>query len=224
MSILAKIRVLTLGAANDLLDKAIDINSPSALRQYVRDLEDALDRLRNEAAMQAGMLRTLTREIGDLQHRIESETSVVQKLMASPTGQALARTKATTIVAWKKELESKQEALQTQQTTSAGIDSAVAKLDAKHTLMVQQVRDLERTDRDTKAKEQAAHSLEAAGKLVGSLNGVSIDDIKGKMNARNDVANEKFARAMGTMEDDSSGDQAAVDDFLSSITAGSTGK
>src|SRR6266481_1935672 len=36
---LAKLRVVTLGSVHDLLDRAIDLNSPSVIRQYTRDLE-----------------------------------------------------------------------------------------------------------------------------------------------------------------------------------------
>ncbi len=221
--IISKIRTLTLGSIHDLLDEAIDLNSPSALRQYVRDLEAALDKMRNEAAIQAGQIRTLTREIGDLQHNIETETVLVTKILAgnAPNKDTVARTKAATIVNWKKELTNKQDALEAQKKTSADIDSAVAKLDSKHTLMVQQVRELERIDRDSKAKEQAASSLEQAGKLVGNGSGISIDDIKGKMNARNDVASEKFERAMGAVQvEDEATASTEVDDLLQSLQPG----
>jgi phage shock protein A len=222
MSFTQKLRGFILGTANDLLDRAIDMNSPSMLRQYTRDLEQGLDSLRNEAAIQAGQIRTLTREIGDLQNTIAVDSAMVTKILerGDVSLNIIARTKAAAIVENKKSLTAKQETLEAQKKTSAAIDDAVSKLDAKHTLMVQQVRELERIDRDSKAKEQAAASLEQAGKLVGNGSGISIDDIKGKMTARNDVASEKFDRAMGSIKTDDEAigaDTSEVDDLLRSL-------
>lgn len=220
--LIAKIRIVALGAAHDLLDKTIDLNSPSALRQYVRDLESALDKLRNEAAIQAGQVRTQTRELGDIQHNIETETELVKKIMAGTyvNKEVLARTKGSQIVAWQKEVPTRQQELEDQKKASAAIDDAVHKLDAKHTQMVQRVRELERIDRQSKVKEQAAGSLEAAGKLVSGGSDISIDGIEQKMRARKDVADEKFDRAMGNVvvEEDPTA-SADVDDFLNSLKA-----
>ncbi len=220
MGLLAKIRIVALGSAHDLLDKAIDLNSPSALRQYVRDLEDALDKLRNEAAVQAGQVRTMTRELGDLQHNIETETELVKRILAgtSPNKDTIARTKGTAIVGWQKEIPQRQQELEDQKKAATAIDEAVAKLDAKHTQMVQRVRELERIDRQTKAKESAASALSSSGGLVSGGVDISIDSVEQKMRARKDVADEKFDRAMGTVavEEDPT-QQADVDDFLNNL-------
>lgn len=214
---LQKLRTVTLGTAHDLLDKAIDLNSPSALRQYVRDLEDALDRLRNEAAVAAGQIRTMEREKGDYESTITYCTQTAQRYVNSGK-QDLARIEASKVLRAKENLARVTSQLETQHTTSSNLDNAVALLDAKHTDMVQRVRDLERIDRDSKAKEQAAGALSAAGKLVSGGADISVDDIESKMRARNDVANEKFSRAIGDVrvqEDEEHG--AAVDDFLSNL-------
>ena len=51
-SIFSKVRALALGNIHDLLDKAIDLNSPAVVRQYVRDLGEAKEQLADEAAAQ----------------------------------------------------------------------------------------------------------------------------------------------------------------------------
>jgi len=218
--ILAKIRIVALGAAHDLLDKTIDLNSPSALRQYVRDLESALDKLRNEAAIQAGQVRTMTRELGDLRHNIEIETAIVKKIIdsANPATMTLARYKSASIVQWQKYVPQREQELEDQKKAAVSIDDAVAKLDAKHTQMVQRVRELERIDRTTKAKEHASTALSAAGNLANSGAGISIDSIEQKMKARQDVADEKFDRAMSSVATEEDPTAAAdVDDFLNSL-------
>jgi phage shock protein A len=217
--ILQKIRTLTLGATNDLLDKAIDMNSPTALRQYVRDLEDGLNKLETEAAAQAGAVRTSKRESEDLQHQIDAITESIKKLLAGDEkAQALARVKAGTVVALKQQLEQKKTTLVNQEDASAKIDAGLERLRAKHQAMVTRVRTLESVDRETKGKEQAASALNAAGNLLEGGADISIDDIQSKMRARNDVASEKFDRAMGKVtpaEDPETTSQ--VDSFLASL-------
>src|SRR4029077_6302633 len=215
-SFLNKLRVVTLGSGHYLLDRAVDLNSQSALRQYTRDLEDALDRMHAEAATQAGQVRTLGREKGDLEHKIEAATNSAAALLQ--TNQVAARVKATEAVRYKSQLESNTKALEVQRSTSQSLDAAVAQLEAKHSDMVARVRELERLDRDSKAKEQAANALQNAGTLIQGGVDVSVDDIESKMRARNDVASEKFDRAMGAVKVEEDPETSSkVDDLLTSL-------
>lgn len=195
-SFLQKLRVVTLGSVHDLLDKTIDMNSPSALRQYTRDLEDALDRMKNEAAIQAGTVRTMEREHGDLEHQIEVKKAAITKLLSASKDNMPARLRATEVVTLQSRLTALGATLMAQRLTSTNLDAATAKLEAKHADVVARVRELERIDRDSKAKESAASAMTQAGKLIASGSEISIDDIETKMRARNDVASEKFDRAM----------------------------
>lgn len=217
MSIFSKARTIVLGTTNDLLDKVIDMNSPTMLRQYVRDLEDAEAKLRNEAAMAAGGIRTLTREKGDLESRLATETTLAKKFQAEGNT-ALARTHASAAVTLQTDLKAKTQELADQTTTSQNLDAALAKVDAKHTDMVNAVRRLESLDRTTKAKEQAASTLQSVAAATASGSSISIDSIQDKMQRRADVADEKFDRAMAdpSMADDPT-QSAAVDDFLAGL-------
>jgi phage shock protein A len=206
-----------LGTAHDLLDKAIDVNSPSAIRQYVRDLEDALDTMRANAAVAAGLVRTLTREKGDLQAKAASGRASITALLAANKEDA-ARLKASDVRRWEAELAHKQTELDAQTKASTDLDAAVARLEGKHEDMVARVRELERLDSDTKAKEQSAAALTAAGKLVSGGADISVDDIESKMRQRHDVAEEKFNRATGTItvtEDPEH--EASVNDLLDEL-------
>lgn len=216
-SFLNKLRVVTLGAAHDLLDKQIDLNSPSALRQYTRDLEDALDKMRNEAAVQAGQVRTMIREQGDLEHRIESSKIATTNLLKQGNKDG-ARVKAAEVVHMTAQLGSTVNALEAQKIASQNTDAAVAQLEAKHTDMVGRVRELERLDRDTKIKEQSAAAMQSASSLVQGGADISVDDIESKMRARNDVASEKFDRAIGSVKvEEDPNTSAQVDDLLNSL-------
>lgn len=216
---MSKLRTVTLGTVHDLLDKAIDMNSPSFLRQYVRDLEDALDQMRNQAAIQAGQVRTMIRELGVEQHNIDAKTKMTQSSLEQGKTD-VARIQAADVVRMKKELDRLTTDLESQKQSSAAIDKSVELLEQKHSLMLSRLRELERLDRDSKAKEQAAAAMAGAGKLVEGGADISVDDIESKMRERNDVASEKFDRAMGsihTPEEDVETTQA-VDDLLGELS------
>ncbi len=216
-----KLRIVTLGTVHDLLDKAIDTNSPSALRQHVRDLESALDRMRNDAAVQAGQLRTMERELGDVQARAATEKAVIEKLLAanSSVKEELARLKATSVIQLESQAERLGSQIETQRANSEAIDQAVLKLECKHQEVLYRLRELERLDRDTKAREQAAQSLRVAQTVMThGADITAVDDIERKMLERNDVAHEKFDRAVTFLQNaPAEAPNSAVEELLNSL-------
>jgi len=213
---LQKLRVVALGQAHDLLDKAIDMDSPSALRQYTRDLEEALDKMTLEAANQGGLVRTLTREKQDLETRITSLRATITKQIADGKTEA-ARANGALVLQLTQQLQSKSTELENQKQTSAKLDQNVQQLQAKHQLIVSRVNDLARLDRNTKMKEQSAAAMNAAAKLVNAGADISIDDIQQRMQSRNDVASEKFDRAMGGIQSHDETDQSQLDALMNEL-------
>lgn len=221
--LLAKLRIATLGNAHDLLDKVIDLNSPSALRQYVRDLEDSQTKLASELAVQRGTLVTLTREQKTLESEITSLKSIVTTLLKDPKNEALARTKAERIRAAQIEVTDKVQEVTDQANDVKQMSEALATLDSKHTEMLNQLHHLEHMDRTTKAKEQAAGAIKGAGSLIQGGADISVDDIAKKMQARADIADAKFDQAMnGIKTEPDPIKDAAVDDILSSLRPAET--
>jgi phage shock protein A len=213
---ISKLRTLTLGTAHDLLSKAIDLNSPTMVRQYVRDLEDAIGKLKAEAATEDGSIRTVTRQRQDLDVKIKADKETIAKLIANGS-QDLARGKAAVTVQDQKRSDSLAQSIQDQQASLAKLTSTISNIEQKHELMSSRVRELERLDRDSKAKEQASKAINSVASLVNSGADISIDDVAEKMRSRNDVANAKFDQAIGgipTPEDHSED----VDALLNSLT------
>ena len=66
-----KARMAALSSAHALLDKIIDLNSVGAVKQYVRDLENALEDLEDAAATEAGHVRTVQRDCIQLQSQMK---------------------------------------------------------------------------------------------------------------------------------------------------------
>lgn len=222
---LSKLRVVTLGTAHDLLNQVIDSNSPSAMRQYVRDLESAIDKLKTEAATQDGQIRILNREKSELDSKIATDKQTISKLMVStqPNAKEIAKGKAAVVIQNQKQSDQYVQDIQVQTEAAAKLNATIVTLDNKHTLMVSRVRELERLDRDSKAKESAASALKNAGSLIDSGNDISIDDVENKMRSRNDVASAKFDQALGGIQTDTT-DSDDVNALLESLTPTTQGK
>src|SRR5215468_6648094 len=63
--LLEKVRIGFLAQAHTVLDKFIDLNSPQAVRQYIRELESSIEGIENDAAEAAVNRRqTLSRDSG----------------------------------------------------------------------------------------------------------------------------------------------------------------
>lgn len=193
-----KLRLVVLGNAHELLNKAIDTNSPAALNQYVRDIEDNLTQLRASAATQEGQLRTMQREASDLQSSIATAKVTITKILAGsdPKKDAIAAAKASEVVRMQQRLTENDAAADQQRLAVSKLNDAVQQLENKHDDVVHKVRELDRLDRDSKAKDAAARSVESANQLLGG--GIDIDDVQDRLRQRNDVAGARFDRAMST--------------------------
>lgn len=215
-SFISKLRTITLGSVHDLLDKTIDMNSPTMVRQYIRDLEDALDKMRNEDAIQAGAVRTTTREKGDLEARINKEKYTITTLLSgtAPNKTELARMRGTLVVQMQTQLSTLESRLQDQQKTSDDISQALMKLDQTHTMAVNKLRSLESLDRDTKLKKSSADSVETINKVMSMGADISVDDIESRMRQQNDVQSVRFERAMDSTKTEEDPDTAAAVDSL----------
>lgn len=63
-------------------------------------------------------------------------------------------------------------------------------------------------EQSAKAKEGAAEALRGVAKLASSGAQVSVDDVSARLQARSDVADEKFTRAMGAVDESTDNDLA----------------
>lgn len=220
MSFLHQIRTLTLGTAHDLLDKAIDLNSPTMLRQYCRDLEDAVGKMNSELAIQNGQVITLTRQKSDLEAAIAKDKQTIAALLASSSVNAtgLARSRGELVLQNQKRLDALAADLVSQQDTVQKLTTVVHNLQGKYELMLSRVHELERLDRDSKAKESAATALNAAASLANGPSVASIDNVEERIRARNDVASAKFDQSMGSIPSDSDVDPSDLDALMASLT------
>jgi len=201
--LLEKVRIGFLAQAHTVLDKFIDLNSPQAVRQYIRELESSIEGIENDAAEAAGHVTTTDREVHRLMGQIESYDHAIDTILANddPSSTDKARELQVKLNGFKQQLEAKQTELATAQETADAITHSLSALRSKHQSMVQQLATLDSMDKAAKDKERAAKALQQAAKISNLGSGISVDDLASRIQARHDVADEKLKRALANVDD-----------------------
>ena len=201
--LLEKVRIGVLAQAHNLLDRLIDLNSPQAVKQYIRDLEDSINGIENDAAEAAGHVTTTDREIHRLSGQVDSYDHAIDAILSSndPSANDKARELQVKLNGFKQQFEAKQTELATAKETSDALSHSLSALRSKHQSMVQQLSTLESMDRAAKDKERAARALQQAAKISSLGSDISVDDLASRIQARHDVADEKLKRALATVDD-----------------------
>lgn len=202
-SLFQKARIAALSAAHNLMDKVIDLNSIGAVKQYVRDLESALEDLEDASATAAGHVRTVQRESDQIKYQMKELNQNIDFILgdSKPENDYLATPLEARLIGLEQRMSTKEEELAAAQKTSQALIDATASLRTKHQGMVQQIQRLEAMDMAAKAKERAADAIQQAGKIASSGGDVSIDAVSDRIQRRADVADARFERALGEMND-----------------------
>lgn len=207
--LLEKIRIGVLATAHSLADQVIDLNSAAAVKQYIRDLENSLSRLKDASAEATGYTRTLAREEEHLEAQIEELNHNIQFILSDgdESNDHLAIPLEARLMGLEENLRAKQAEATEAHRTAQALSEVVSQLSAKHASMVANLQRIEAMERTAKAKESAARTLEQVGRMTGSGAGaVSVDDVAARLQRRADVADVKLEQAMGgvraTMQND----------------------
>ncbi|MBI4285820.1 MAG: PspA/IM30 family protein [Chloroflexi bacterium] len=196
-----KARVAALSTAHALLDKVIDMNSIGAVKQYVRDMENALEDLEDAAATAAGHVRTVQRDADQLRSQIKELNQNIDFIISdnNPANDYLAKPLEARLIGLEQRASTKDEEIAAGQKTAQALSEAVSALRTRYQNMVEQLRRLEAMDRAAKAKEAAVEAMRQAGRLASAGGDVSVDAVADRIQRRSDVADAKFERAMGEM-------------------------
>jgi phage shock protein A len=185
--------------SHDLLNKEIDWNNPSMLRQFARDLESETENLQNQAATQAGLVRTLTRQRDNL--KAQEEAALANgKAGKLENNTAKMTTAAALLATIRPQLASKEQDLAAQIASSASLDMAVSKLKAKSQQVIAQVHTLESIDATSHAKANAAQAMAHAASILQTGADIDVDNIAEHIRSQADVNDVKFERAMGDLD------------------------
>lgn len=214
-----KARLVVLGNVHELLDKRIDMNSIPVLKQYVRDLEDGLDKLSLEAATAAGRVRTLTREKSELEHQAQTSEETIKRILQStaPDKDAVAKQEAVKLAALRARVATADQSLQDQTATAKQLEDARQAAVSKHNTILSRLQQLQQLDASAKAKEQAAAAVQGFSKMAAAGVDTSVDDIESRIRARSDVADEKLNRALDGANLHDPATDAEADSILADI-------
>ena len=196
-----KARIAALSSAHALLDKVIDLNSVGAVKQYVRDLENALEDLEDAAATESGHVRTVQRDVVQVQSQIKELNQNIDFILSdnNPANDHLAKPLEARLIGLEQRSNTKNEEMTSAQKSSQALNEAVSTLQAKYQNMVEQLQRLEAMHTATKAKEAAVEAMRNVGRISSAGASVSVDDITDRIQRRSDVADAKFEQVMGEM-------------------------
>jgi phage shock protein A len=196
-----KARIAALSSAHALLDKVIDLNSVGAVKQYVRDLENALEDLEDAAATESGHVRTVQRDVVQVQSQIKELNQNIDFILSdnNPANDHLAKPLEARLIGLEQRASTKNEEMTSAQKSSQALNEAVSTLQAKYQNMVEQLQRLEAMHTATKAKEAAVEAMRNVGRISSAGASVSVDDITDRIQRRSDVADAKFEQVMGEM-------------------------
>ena len=200
-SLIQKARLLILSNLHDLLDSAIDMNDLGAVRQKVRDLENAKNEIGDEAAIATGHVGQLELEMSALQIEMDTTDRNITMLLSDsdPDNDQYAIPLETTLMSCEEEMASMQESLGDANTAAVQLTEAATKLTNRHREMLQSLRRLERMERSSKAKDRATEALKSIGNLTGASD--SVDDVARRLRDRRTASDAKFNRALGGIDD-----------------------
>ncbi len=212
-SLFQKGRTVTLGFLHDLLDKVIDVNSPSALRQHIRDLEGAIDSMSDTVAAANATTRGLNRDVVSIQGEMSKLNGEIDLILSDgdDSNDHLALPREARLADLEGQLTDKSGEKVTAEQTASALNQALSNLKTKHASMIAALKKLESLDKSTKAKEQAASALKQAADLAATGSGVSVDSVTARMQQRADVADEKFKQAMGAVQESTGEDVAIIE-------------
>jgi phage shock protein A len=205
-----KLRMGLLAELHELVDRAIDYNSPQVLRQYIREVEGRMEELDNVVAEYAGGLKTLRREFEETADRVQELDSNIDELLSDgdTTNDHLA-------VRWQMRLDAltkRQEALSNDVTIReqalTALENTRTSMEARKNSMIAQLDSLDALERAKDAREHAASTIEMANRISGTVEEVSVDNVVRNMRRDADIAEERLNRAMAQASNNNVEDEA----------------
>lgn len=209
-SLFSKIRIVTLGNLHEFLDAVVDLNSPAAVKQYVRDLEDAITQIEHAADTQEGSLRTTADDLTAAARVAKTLDADINTLLADDnlSNDHLALPLQVKLDAANGRTEELVGRKALTEAMLAKLNEAISKLNAKHADMVSQLESLESMVEAGKGMETAAKAVEAAGAM--SVDAPSVDNLARRVKDKYNKQGAAFDRAMGKLATATENDAAVA--------------
>lgn len=199
----AKLRLIGLSNIHDLLDRAVDLNSIGALRQRIRDLEKARESVQGSSHKVKGNIRTVTREIAELDQRADVLTKTIERLLTDDDqdNDKAAIPKKVELKGVEKLREIKAKLLEEEKERDKGIREVLDSIEVDHTDIMQRLQQLEAMESSTKAMDEATDAIKLVKEIRAQGEVVSVDSFERRMTQRHDVATVRFEEARTALQD-----------------------
>lgn len=196
----SKVRLIAMSAIHSLLDKVIDLNSVGAVKQYIRDLEEGIEKIQESRAYASAAVKGAERRQAALEARIATQNDNIDAILTDgkPDNDHLAVKMQAALADWTTELDTAKAEVSESYVIVENYKAVVEQVQGQHDLMVSQLASLEAQDRMAKGKEQAAEALKPFAALTGGA--PNVDDLTVRMQQRADVADAKFDQAVGSIQ------------------------
>lgn len=165
-SIIEKTKTLISANLHDMVDKALQSNSPAVLKQYIRDAQANLDELEQATATVGGEVRTMKRKYEE--HKKEADKLDRQIDLLLMQGKTeLARSVQTKMNTTRSLQEQYHAQWVTQQREYQTLKSARLKLQGKITTIRHEQRELEALLKLAESKEKTVKAIKSIDDLTG---------------------------------------------------------
>lgn len=196
--ILDKLSLLVRGNFHALLDSVIDLNSPAAVKQRIRQLETAQAELNEALAQNNADIVGARRQRDALQQRSAVLESNATLLVGQGKDDAAQRLLAQQVQI-DQQVDTAQRHLDDAEELKRKLLEVKASLDAQHDDMLTRLHEIEVTERTASAEDRAARAIVQVGSLTGA-GSVSVDDVAARAQRRLDVADARLGQAMAGVD------------------------
>ena len=174
-----KLSLVVRGNIHEALNKAIDLNSPTAVAQNIRDLEVYIERMEEALTKTEGDKNDLRRQLHLLQTQMEKNTGYARAILEDndPSNDHLAKQLIQKNVQLKPRAAGLEKQIADMTEVTAALADTISKLSSKREILVTRLDELQTTNYSTSAKMGAANALRDAQKFLGED---SIDNLQGR--------------------------------------------
>jgi len=214
-SLLEKVSTLISANLHDLVDRALQSNSPAVIDQYIRQVENNLEDLEDAAATVGGEAKSIRRRLDDTKQKLTELDRAIDAFLVEGNEDAAAAVQSR-YNSTERLVQTYTEQLQRQDEEYEKLLGAKVKLEARLATMQQQREELQALLDLAKSKEMTVKAMKSLDDLMGSGDS-DVTRIAESINARLDkasTASEIRAASLDQQMDDIL-ERSALDSQLS---------
>ena len=185
-SLLEKVSTLISANLHDLVDRALQSNSPAVIDQYIRQIENNLEDLEDAAATVGGEAKSIRRKLDDSQQKLIGLDRAIDAFLVEGNESAAVAVQSR-YNSTERLVQAYREQLQRQEAEYEQLLGAKVKLEARLATMQQQREELQALLDLAKSKELTVKTMKSLDNLMGSGDS-DVRRIAESINARLDKA------------------------------------